>query len=81
MEFKMTELEQCRAYLQVLLYGIKEHYGIYSARRVIVEKGGVRKLQEIPDDKVEAVIAECHVVINSLGLSIGPRRIALKLKQ
>lgn len=73
--------EYRRAYMVVMLYGIKEKYGIYAARRIIKEVGKATKMRDVTPDNVEAVITECDRVIASLGDTPGPAYMARKLAQ
>ena len=53
-----------QAQMQAALQEVKEKFGVPEAKAIINEAGGVKKMDEIAEDKYEAVFKACQEKLN-----------------
>lgn len=57
---KPTKPTITQAQMQAALQEVKEKFGVPEAKAIIVEAGGVKKMDEISEDKYETVFKACQ---------------------
>lgn len=67
-----TETKMKRDRMTALLIEVKEKITVEDAKRIITKHGGVSKLHDIPDDRVQAVIDAAEARLRLLNVPVAP---------